>query len=205
MSPQRLDSLPHFVIARVQNSVRDTNGYISYELHGAFDHLEGVREGRGYLLLSSDYSLCGDLTCLDSVAKTATFSGCEEKVPLAGSRLPYVDGWWDPYKVWLVADVERVWTKAMFVASDAEVRFFKDDKGQRWRELTPLDPSRLPDSRRETLEGGWDHEHCMLCNSHIYPGGHGYHDPEDHWACVGCFDKYVATHDLSFVRDFGYR
>ena len=51
------------------------------------------------------------------------------------------------------------------------------------------------------VPNGWDHEHCELCNAHIDPGGTGYVDHSDHWVCAGCYTKYVAVHDLSFLYD----
>ena len=50
-------------------------------------------------------------------------------------------------------------------------------------------------------DGGWDHEHCELCNAHI--GGtsdpHGYVDPEEHWLCPPCYQRYAVARDLAFV------
>ena len=52
------------------------------------------------------------------------------------------------------------------------------------------------DREPEIREGGWDHEHCMLCMAEIslFPGAQpdGYADEnEDKWVCSACFERYV--------------
>ena len=52
-------------------------------------------------------------------------------------------------------------------------------------------------------EGGWDHEHCELCRARIGDAQNpdGYVDPEEHWLCLACHERYATTRDLSFVVD----
>jgi hypothetical protein len=52
-------------------------------------------------------------------------------------------------------------------------------------------------------DGGWDHEHCELCEAHIGGSGdpHGFVDPEEHWLCRTCHERYAVPRDLSFLID----
>jgi len=50
------------------------------------------------------------------------------------------------------------------------------------------------------IKGGWDHEHCELCNAHIEADTYGYLDLGEHWVCVGCYERFVMNHDLSFMN-----
>ena len=61
----------------------------------------------------------------------------------------------------------------------------------------------LPDDAIPTgvNDGGWDHQHCELCESHIGRGGgaHGYVDRNDRWLCERCFQNDADPRSLGFV------
>lgn len=58
--------------------------------------------------------LAGALEALDPHARTAIFSTCEESAAdLVGRSLPYVDGYWRAYHVWMVAEPLREWERTV--------------------------------------------------------------------------------------------
>jgi hypothetical protein len=206
--PRRLEDLPHFLVAAVQEGETYASGYTDYELSGTFDQTEGVREGRCWLLLPHKNSLIGDLKSFDPGPRTAVYCTAEEdKPPVLGLALPYVDGYWQAYHVWMVLDADHAWSRVIFQPSDALLRRGIDEHGKSWRMLRPagLIPAELAAEGwgdAELIKGAWDHEHCELCRATIDGGKVAYTDAEDHWVCTNCFEDYVANHDLSFISDF---
>jgi hypothetical protein len=201
--PKKLDDFPQFLVASVQEGSAAPDGYVSLELSGTFDKLDGVREGRCWLLLPGKRSFIGDLSSLDPNAKTAVYQTSEKAVPpLVGCRLPCLDGYWQAYHVWMVTDADQSWQKLIFQPSNA-VSF--SCEGGDGRKLTGLRKAKPEDSQNPELQivqNGWDHEHCELCNAHIDPGDRCYHDAEGAWVCQRCYRQYVQRHDLSFVDEF---
>ena len=52
-------------------------------------------------------------------------------------------------------------------------------------------------------DGEWDHEHCELCGqataeADVAPA---YVDPDDHWLCAKCYERYGLTRDVSFAAE----
>lgn len=215
--------LPHFLVTNVRPGQPRVDEYLSFDLSGTFDKIDGVREGRCWLLLPERDCLICDLESLDAIKRTAVLRTSEPSEPaVLGSSLPYVDGFWQAYHIWMVTEPEWIWEKATFRALDAFGRRFESDEVQivdgqevrEWVEITkgeqgekgryyPVYPGKplCFDVGGETglVKGGWDHEHCELCNEHIEPGETGYFDRGDHWVCEKCFVAYVAAHDLSFL------
>lgn len=198
--PKRLGDFPHFRVTGVDEGTRDSDGYIPLELSGAFDTLEGVREGRCWLLLSDKQSLIGDLASLDSDAKTALYRTSEKTVPeVLGRNLPYLDGYWQAYHVWMVTDANQPWQELVFHSSDAVSFSCEGGDGRMLRGLRKAKPEDSQNPELQIVQNGWDHEHCELCNAHIDPGDCCYRDAEGAWVCQRCYRQYVQPHDLSFV------
>jgi hypothetical protein len=59
----------------------------------------------------------------------------------------------------------------------------------------------LSGGAQQVIPGGWDHEHCQLCRGHIDHGDFGYRDQDELWMCESCYNKYVKSHDLSFIDE----
>lgn len=55
----------------------------------------------------------------------------------------------------------------------------------------------------EVVAGGWDHEHCEICQKKIGCGGDsfGYLNPPDAWVCEKCYTSFVASRSLAFIGD----
>ena len=133
-----IENLPHLLVTTIKRGEIDATGYAGYELSGVFDTLEGVRGGRCWLLLSDRNCLIGDLTLIDKDARAAVFvtSRCETIQPeVLHSRLPYLDGFWQAYHVWMVTEPEWRWQRMTFKPEDATGR-------------TPLQEPGVGESRR---------------------------------------------------------
>ncbi len=199
-----LADLPQFFVTAVKQG-----GF--WELSGAFDQVAGVREGRCWLLLPGSeglVGLSGRLAAFHSEMKTAVVLLDDEEPPsgVLGARLAWLDGYWRDYHVWMVVKPEWTWTEVMFQASDAVAGTFQDAGGHKRTGIrkqhtrsgpAPAGAGELV--RAVVVPGGWDHEHCELCNAHIDSGDVGYVDRSYHWVCTGCYRKYVSVHDLSFL------
>jgi len=220
---KRVEDLPHFLVTGIQKAESHNTGYAEFELLGVFDKVDDVREGRGWLLLPERKCLIGDLISLDLAAKTAVFLTAERPDPdVVGAKLPFLDGYWQAYHVWMVVEPRWSWMPVIFQARDAvgrrfqaeDVQLIDGDEVKAWIEVKEMaaqsgksryypvhpDPvTALSTNADGTIAGGWDHEHCELCNTHIEPSDRGYVDPSEHWVCEGCYTKYVLAHDLSFI------
>ncbi len=56
-----------------------------------------------------------------------------------------------------------------------------------------------------TVPGGWDHEHCFVCNEKIGAGGHtgGYVDQSSDWVCEDCYRNVIEPRSIDFVLWIG--
>jgi hypothetical protein len=221
---KQIEDLPQFHVSQTKQGETHSTGYIDYELQGTLDRMDGVTEGRGWLLLPERNCLIGDLSFVDLDAKKAAFFTSEEfTLNLTGSNLPYLDGRWQAYHVWMVVEPEWIWEKTLFHAVDATAEKYKatevsiidgqevydwikiqraDGKGsmERYCPVYPTGGVNLPDAGPDgIIRAGWTHEHCALCKEHIDAGHYGYLDRGDHWVCESCYAKYVSVHDLSFL------
>jgi hypothetical protein len=221
IAPKSLQDLPHFVVSSIERGERHPGTeQIEFKVHGIFDQASGVREGRCWLLLPDKDWLVGDLTSLDLKAGTAIFLIYEEPAPdLIGKKLPYVDGCWQAYHVWMVADPSWHWSRVRLERRQVVSEVFQARESQTidrqevktWIRVkeSPEDGGKerlypvldgVPHKRlKEILAEGWDHEHCELCRASIHVGGYGFSDLREHWVCEACHAKYVVTHDLSFL------
>jgi hypothetical protein len=220
-----IDDLPHLRVSAIKRSeTRETD----FELSGVFDRPATVREGPCSLLVPGKdvlIALSGDLRFQDPAAGTALFQTSDESMPeVVGLDLTYVDTKWKPHHVWMVAEPRWKWNRTLFHAIDAIARIVEGngvsvidgEEVGKWIEIKengksnslsryyPVFPSGKtallsigPDG---IIQGGWDHAHCELCDAHIDAENYGYLDLGEHWACEGCYTKYVVNHDLSFLQ-----
>ena len=134
----------------------------------------------------------GELEQLDPDAGTgvlAAWTSHLHPTVVAGSTLPTFDNYWSG-RVRLVLDARIQWTRKLFGSPDAFEQVMPNGT-RMWRAVEPGDDART-DGR--IVPGGWDHEHCELCWTHIGAGGdaEGWVTDEDRWACVNCHSRYVA-------------
>jgi hypothetical protein len=118
-----------------------------------------------------------------SIVEGATFALCSE--------------YWSD-KLNLVLDKNLRWNRITFAALDAFVEPAETPGWRKWSAATPEDKNRTDG---KIAPGGWDHEHCEICWTHIDPGDDGYKNEPNNWVCVKCFERYVAPHDLRFALE----
>ena len=219
-SRKRLEDLPHFLISSGEQGECHPTRYIDFKFHGTFNQTTGVSDGRCWLLLPERDCLIGDLTSFEPKTGAATFLTSAEATPdVLGASLPYVDGYWQAYHVWMVVEPLWQWRRVPFQRTDVVGELFEAEKAQmiKGREVKtwllvretgksrgyhrdyPIFPGSVESQRDKIIAAGWDHEHCELCDAQINVGDYGFVDPAEHWVCESCHAKYVTTHDLSFL------
>ncbi len=220
--------LPHFRVSAVRHGENRDGGRIDFELAGVFDRTEGVNDGRCWLLLPRKDELIdftGELRLLEPGTGAAVYQTSEEPTPdVVGSALAYLGPQWEPYHVWMVTEPKWRWDRRLFHALDATARKIEGNDisivdGQEikeWIEIKKIGKEShlsryypvFPDGRTMlppigpdgVIKGGWCHVHCEICDAHVVAGSYGYMDPGEHWVCEACYDKYVVSHDLSFIK-----
>jgi hypothetical protein len=157
----------------------------------------------------------------DKETGTAILDCLEDEEPNGvGRELAYLSPRWQAFHVWMVFDPAWRWERKQFqgidaVAEDYEAKDASIIDGREVRVWTRMEPTgagrgqsrhypaadqALPvRTGTRLISGGWDHEHCELCNEHIDAAMFGYCDLSGHWMCEKCYERYVVPHDLAFV------
>jgi hypothetical protein len=222
--PKTLEDFPRLVVENVTRGVTAADGYTRFELRGRFDRIIDEKEQEWfYALFGTRDSVCVTLQSLEKGTR-ATVLTCDEKDDpnLLGQSLTHLGRRWQPYKIWMVVEPNWRWERQTFpgidaVAEDYEAKDVSIVDGREVKVWTKLEPVRsgeglsryYPASDQAVPSGstsrfvplGWDHEHCELCNAHIDAGHSGYCDPDEHWLCEQCYERFVVPHDLAFVDE----
>lgn len=190
-----LSGLPQFTIdARRQ----DEDGVV---LTGHLSHLRGVRNDGGWLYRTNAPAIVGTLSGIPVAAgESVEFRSPDDDMASElspGETYPWIDLYWQAYHVTMI--LAGRWQPRRFVAVGAH--YFRQGGVVGWQLLGGLLPEGAEDLG--VREGAWDHEHCELCNAHIGGAGDpdGYVDPEDHWLCRGCYERYAVPGDVSFAAE----
>jgi hypothetical protein len=166
-------------------------------ISGRFDRLEGVREG-GFFRLSRGKYAWANLKIVDRSACTVLVTVERDRAVAQlriGERYSWLDDYWQAPLVEAIADETQEWRQFTFEPSDAN-QFRKGD-AIGWQPIGQA----LPDGASDLglKPGGWDHEHCGLCDRHIDSKDPiGYTDDSGHFLCSPCYTRYGAQHDVSF-------
>jgi hypothetical protein len=174
-------------------------------IRGAFNQIKSVREGRGWLYISKEQSIIGDIIALDAANLTAVFVAPPPySAVTVAQRFPYLDGYWDASDVAMVLEGQAAWKRVTFQATDAVE--FRDPKVLGYVAQKPVRQNdSLPEGATlvQVRKGGWDHEHCKLCWEKIGIGGaeKGYQNTENQWLCEECYTRYVVEGSLSFIYE----
>ena len=219
-----LEDFPHFTVYAVRRGKTSAAGYTTFELDGKFDQIiEDIDPHWFWLLFGENECLCATLKSLDNQTWTAILT-CDvrDKPRVVGEKLAYLSPYWQAHHVWMVLDPAWGWIKKRFQGADAVAEDY--DTGQTsvvdgrdvrvWTKLELVggregvsryypasDQSLPPSSEPRQVPGGWGHEHCDLCKTHIEAGKFGYCDPVGHWICEKCYERYVVHRDLAFVDE----
>ena len=149
------------------------------------------------LYLGGNRFLWGRFRDVDGPARTCSFSP-NQVAELSTLRLnesyPFMDGYWGE-RAQLVLDESRSWQRAVFEPSD--MLLVPTPGGSMGRPALPGEPV-----RGQVAPGGWDHEHCEICNKKIGRGGEpeGFFSLPDAWLCQECHTAFVIPRSLAFVR-----
>ena len=192
-----LSGLPQFTVDAVQPTAGDGDTIIV----GRLSPLQGVRNPGGWLYRRPGPSIVGGLSHVPTRPgeiiefRTPDLALAPELRP--GIVYPWLDGYWQAYHVDMILDGN--WEGRTFVSTPA--RYFRLDGVTGWQP----DGAPLPEGAEDLgiRDGGWDHEHCELCGTHIGAGGdhHGFEDPEEHWLCDACYYTYALPRDLAFLTE----
>lgn len=109
----------------------------------------------------------------------------------------------EPPIAFTLLDAANVWEHRNFKAQNAAASSITGTDGKSWRRLRPLpDDSELQQSE-VLVPGAWDHEHCQLCNKHIYPDAEYFSIPYAEtgrfFLCPFCYERFGATHSIDEV------
>jgi hypothetical protein len=222
--PKTLGDFPHFIVSAVRRGKTSTAGYTRFELDGKFDQvIDQIDPHWFWLLFGENECLCATLQSMNKETRAAVLT-CDVLVEprVVGKKLAYLSPYWQAYHVWMVLHPAWGWVKKRFQVADAVAEDY--DTGERsvvdgrdvrvWtkselaggregasRHYPASDQSLPPNSERRQVPGGWDHEHCALCKTHIDAGEFGYCDPAGRWICEKCYEGYVIQRDLAFVDE----
>jgi hypothetical protein len=222
--PKTLEDFPRFKVLAVRRGETSAKGDSEFEIDGRLDgSVENIDQHWFWLLIRDNDCVCANLKSLDRETKIATVT-CDEvgKPIVAGQTLFYLSPYWQAFNVWMVLNPNWGWKRTQFEAVDAiaqdyqaedvsivrgrEVRIWTkleraDKTGHESRHYPAYDQNAPPNLTLRTIPGGWGHEHCDLCKSHINGGDFGYRDPGARWMCQKCYQAYVVPRDLSFVDE----
>ena len=186
-----LEDLPKFTV----HSMEADGEHVLLE--GLFDRIEGVRvDGWDYLYSFGPPYLAAEVASFDSQSKQAAYRVFREHASAKngpGSVLYWLYAYWKHEVVDAVLDLQHVWAPLKFVAQDAYSRHWGSG-----RALSPVSQGPPAAAEYVRINDGWNHEHCGICNGHIDPGDE-YYQRERVFICQTCFEKFVRTHDLSFL------
>jgi hypothetical protein len=167
------------------------------ELHGVFDTLDHVQEGWG-CLFQWTLPLQGDLKHLDPDRRTGVFEvfADEPDTLTVGMVFPWIPQYYHSSIAWAVADPDHAWEERIFKATDTDA--FRQGKSYGWQQVGGTLPEGATPAG--TIPGGWDHEHCVICEEQINAERPVcYVDADDLWLCPDCYRHYAAPHNIGFV------
>ena len=190
-----LSDLPLYTVTRIEETGDELR------LSGQFDHLKTVRGvPRRSWLYAPPNSIIGDLISVDTETFAAIFlahSSDKQFVSGIGARFPWLDGYWNAALIQRILENTDEWRQVVFEPNDTTE--FIQDGVRGWCKVG----RKVPDGAQiiGSIEGGWDHEHCELCQQKIGLGGEGcgYTDIEDNWLCPSCYKSYGANGNLAFL------
>jgi len=186
-----LNDLPAFAV----EEITEASGEL--RVRGRFSHLTGVHLGSSNLYYG-DGQWPGELIECDATSRNAVFV-CPSWVPRdpikVGSVVPWLTAGWQFFHVNMI--LSSRWDRRAFVPSDSQ--HFRVGTTHGWTKAGEPLSSHYELTHIE--KGGWDHEECEICYSHIGRGGlpEGFVNQQDKWLCQACYERYAQTKDLSFV------
>ncbi len=192
-----LSGLPQCTVVEIQTMLDSMDTRIL----GQLSHTAGVRNERGFLYRAAGPSIVGDLEAVPTAASKAvvfmTPDAAFAPELRVGATYPWLDGYWQPRHLTMVLAPANSWRRTTFVPTPA--RYFRDKGVTGWQKADAPLPAGVEDLGLRS--GGWNHEHCELCNVQIGTSGlsDAYMNSDDLWLCIGCYDRYASNNDVSFA------
>jgi hypothetical protein len=192
---QTLADFPRFTVEVVETIDED-----SYRIAGTFDRIDGVsRDGWDYLVGTGiPGGMTATVLTFDETSKQASYKLFATDVKYHDLQVGMVLGWlssyWDPLLIFAISRGPDVWKPLVFQPSTAyywaKGAWTNNEEGAK---------------RSAGLEGiiavpgGWDHEHCDLCNKHIDDGDKYwlFEDGRSEFLCDACYAVTVPSRDLT--------
>ena len=186
-----LDDLPAFAVEEITETSDELR------VRGRFSRLTGVQLGTSSLYYG-DGQWPGDLIECNGATGYAVFvtpSSVPRDRIKVGSSAPWLPASWQFFHVNMI--LMSHWERRAFVPSDAQ--HFQQGTVHGWTKAGETLPSDHVPTYIE--KGGWDHEECWICYSHIGRGGlpEGFVNQDDKWLCQFCYERYGRTRDLGFI------
>ena len=203
--PKQLDRFPLFTIERLSTAGQ----WVRCE--GLITNSAPPPEPGRHIFLATDPpdAIYGDVLSVDPATRRVVLQVQEDAHLSVGKSYPLLNAYHNAYVVRTVLDESKCWIRKRFSPRDAIATSGPDG----FRRLTPVGEQGGHTARFYPLQengeppgavipAGWDHEHCMICEATISPHAEpeGYVDQEGNWVCCGCFEAYVAPHDLGFTQ-----
>ena len=188
----KVTELPSMTVLRIE---RIESGVC---IRGHFDRLDGVGES-GWFWPGPGRYVFAELEDIDTATGNVSSTAMEESEIdgiAEGDRLPWFDSYWQVPLVQAIIDEDHTWRAVTFQASPAV--HFRLGKSKGWQPVG----QELPEGAVVTHEqlGGWDHEHCSICQDHINGDKPSAYVSADGiwWLCPSCYERHGKNNDVSF-------
>jgi hypothetical protein len=195
MNPE-LQILPRFTVAKTR-----FDDFPFYE--GIFDRNIHICEGFiGYLVNEENFCLQGRFYKYEDGTKKAIFRPTNERPInniIIGNIYYFLDGYWGE-KVELVLSKKKEWSRQEFIKKDGyEFEF----KGMKMISKDREKPEIATGGEGKVRKGGWNHEHCEICEATISEKIKifGYMSNDGKWVCEKCYQIYVNPRKLGFITN----
>jgi hypothetical protein len=187
----KLSELPSMLVESIQQDSQVLS------VNGRFDRLDGVRESGQFRISRGEY-VWVTLEFVDRGNGSVKFTSDRDPDVArlrVGERYTWLNVYWQAPLLEAIADESHAWRRFEFKPSDA--RYFKKGGVVGWQQAS--EPLAKDVEDLGVRAGAWDHEHCGLCGTHIDAERPiAYMDDDEQFLCETCYQKYAATHDLSF-------
>ncbi len=190
-----LSDLPSIRITGISAGALLEAGGASLDLTGSLSRASNLEVGRYWMFTKNGSSPLADILSIDLPNETVTlnvFTFGDSPALVTGDEYPLITAYWNAYIYEAVLDPHRQWNRRLFKPISA---FETGTQSGDIERSTPTRPGkrRIYPGRQAAsdtvriVDGGWDHEHCAICNGHIDEAHPlAYVDDSDIWLCDRC-------------------
>jgi hypothetical protein len=123
--------------------------------------------------------------------------------PMATNELLYLlPQPFSPHLAFILLDTSRDWQKREFISCLAASSHVIGTDGKSWRKMRRIESENELESNETLVREGWDHEHCDICNKHIYVGVPFFTHEENnsrYYLCEFCYERFAKLHVIDEV------